>query len=466
MRYNLWDCHETARLFGALKAEMQDRRLEGHWDYYTTWVQPLCQAVLNMQRRGMLLDRDAKHKYQVGLNRELRETDRDIVRFARDSSFAHTDKFPNSKAQVSKLLFEHLGLRGGHKTKTGTGKSVEQSSLVSVLRQLRKRDADARPLLENLFHRSRLQTIKDRYLNLPVDPDGRVRARVKMTGTKTFRFAYADPALQQYPPEIRYLFTAAPGHVYLAPDYRQVEARVMAILSDDHPSLDAFARGDDIHRVNALDLFALSAAEWDQLGLGAKPYRNTSKGFLYRITYGGEGATDKTKVYCPCPNCKDKSPPTVDMSPKEILAAEARWFAAHPAVRRFQVDLIEEVRRQGYYESPFGPRCWMAEEWSTAKEREIKNKPMQMNTALLMNERQVKLDRLDCPLLLQMHDGFIAEVPESPGSAVDQWAADIKGVLEEPCPPLGGTVFPVDMAVGYNWGSFAPNNTNGLKEIG
>ena len=94
----------------------------------------------------------------------------------------------------------------------------------------------------------------------------------------------------------------------------------------------------------------------------------------------------------------------------------------------------------------------MAEEWSAVKEREIKNKPMQMNGALLMNERQVKLDRLGCPILLQNHDAFLVEVPESPGGLVDQWKADIKGTMEEPCEQLGGMVFPVDVSLGYNWG--------------
>ena len=122
-------------------------------------------------------------------------------------------------------------------------------------------DEGAQPILEALFHRSRLQTIDERYLNVEPHPDGRVRARVKMYGTKTYRFAYAEPALQQMPPECRHFFVPPPGSILISVDYSQLEARLLAYLAHDETSIRVFQAGGDVHTANAADLFNLTTTE-------------------------------------------------------------------------------------------------------------------------------------------------------------------------------------------------------------
>lgn len=451
--YNLWDSYNTAQLFFALRDELADPLVD-NWRYYSEWVQPLLRAVLNMTRRGLLLDRKAKREYQLELNRELAATDQLICQFADGVGFTYTDKFPNSDSQVAKLLYEHLGLRGGKRTEGGRG-SADLEALTRLLRELRVRDEPCRELLYNLFHRSRLQTIKERYLKLDPHRDGRVRAIVKPTGTKTFRYAYAEPPLQQYPPECRHFFVSGAGYVYLSADYAQLEARILAILAGDSASLAAFAAGEDIHGRNACDLFGLPDTEWQGLQVDDRyePYRNFAKSYLYGISYGGSAETMKTKLYCPCPRCVDKVAPTVYLTRDRILEAELRWFAAHPAVRIFQRELCEFVRRNHYYQSPFGVRRYVSKPWGPELEREVKNIPEQLNAALLINRAQVRLDRMSAPIVLQNHDQLLFQVPESPGSGVDQWAADIRGVMEAPVPALDGYSFPVDLSIGSTWGN-------------
>ena len=461
--YNLWDCHTTARLFFALRDELKDPQLGHQWDYYQSQVQPLQTAVQHMQARGILLDKAEKRRTQTKLSKELSATDALICRYADEVGFSYTDKFPNSNAQVSKLLFDHLGLRGAKRTDSGR-LSSDQESLTRALRQLRVRDRGALPLLHNLFHRSRLETVRDRYFKIPVDSDSRVRPRVKITGTKTFRYAYAEPPLQQYPPEIRRMFRASPGCVLLAADYSQVQARILAILSGDNTSLTTFATpGGDVHVANTLDLFGMSIKQWEALGPESKSYRNFAKTFLYGIAFGGKSETMKTKLYCPCDRCADLVPDTVELTRPQIKAAEERWFAARPEVRRWQTDLVRDVSRQHYYESPFGVRRMIAKPWGAELEREVKNIPMQMNEALLMNQRQVRLDQAGLPIIFQMHDAFYLEVPQA---QVDNIAAEVRGIMEDPCPELGGHVFPVDIEVGENWGAFGPDNPNGLRKLG
>ena len=460
--YNAWDTYYTAHLAGALHKEMNLPKFGGQWEYYTQWVEPLQRAVLNMQRRGLWLNKEVLGDYRREVRRELKDTDKFIKDTADSHNFTYTDKFPNSDIQVAKLLFDTIGLKPHKKTPKGRP-SVDQDALTRVLKYFRKMDEPHRDLIYALFHRSRLQTILERYITkLEPDVDGRVRANVKLTGTKTFRFAYAEPALQQYPNEVRKIFWAKEGHKYVAVDYSQLEARILAILSGDQASLGVFTDGADVHAANTRDLFGWDEEEWSTMdSVPRKAARNYAKAFLYRISYGGEGSTDKSKTFCPCPKCAHRNPPTLTLKKAEILETERRWFQRHPAVRQFHRDLLRGVQQKGYYEAPLGVRRFIAQPWGSDLERELKNLPMQMNAALLMNRAQVRLDRLGAPICLQMHDEFLLEVPEK---EVDLWMSRTCDVMQTPVPELGNTVFPVDVKVGRNWGDWSPDNPEGLKE--
>ena len=236
-KYNCWDATFTAHLVAPL---MRDLAEQGQLENYLAWTQPLARAVANMQKRGLLVDRGALSAYKQEVKRELRAADEVILGQDRQGTVTDpTGKSPNgigSSAKLAQYLFEDLGLKPPKTTATGKT-STDQETLYRVLRDLRKKDEHARPVLEQLFHRSRLKTILQRYLDMPIDMDGRVRASVNMAKVKTWRFSYDSPALQQLPPEVRHVFVARPGHVFLAADYSQIEAPVLAYLAGDEVSI-------------------------------------------------------------------------------------------------------------------------------------------------------------------------------------------------------------------------------------
>ncbi len=267
---------------------------------------------------------------------------------------------------------------------------------------------------------------------------------VKMYGTKTMRFSYSEPALQQFPPEARHVFVSAEGNSLLQIDFSQLEARELAYFSGDTPSIQVFESDGDVHKQNASELFDIPPEEV------SKPHRNFAKTFLYGLSYGGSVETMKTKLFCPCPKCEKSVPPTLALKRADMKDAETRWSRIHHRVREFQEETAKGVRNRHYYESPMGARRWIAKPWGAELDRELKNLPMQFGGALLMNQRQVALDRLSCPIILQMHDSFLLEVPDS---EVDSWAETVKGVMEAPVDGLGGVSIPVDIEVGKNWGN-------------
>ncbi len=315
--YNAWDSYNTARLVGPLLTELRDNK---QLEHYCAHVEPLQTAVVNMQARGLLCSRQAKSLYRSTLRVELQDVDSCL-----DSWYKHriggagklVSFNPNSPKQVAAHLFGSyedggLGLLPSKAIKTGY--SVDQEALTGILRKLRKKDEHAIPFLHALFHRSRLQTIDERYLDFDIDPDGRVRPQVQMAKAKTFRLAYREPPLQQFVPEIRHMFVAKPGYVFLSRDYSQLEAKLLAYMSGDQVSIKGFEAGQDAHRRNAIDLFNPTL----DITKGERDY---AKSFLYRIIYGGAGS-EKERTSCPCTQwgCASKLPPVVDLKRADKLA--------------------------------------------------------------------------------------------------------------------------------------------------
>jgi DNA polymerase-1 len=322
------------------------------------------------------------------------------------------------------------------------------------LGHLRKKDQDYTTRLHELFHRSRLQTILERYLVVEGDIDGRVRPTIKLGGTETGRFAYAGgpgEAVQQWPHEIRGLIRARPGFVFVGRDYSQIEARILAVLSQDYLSLATFAKGRDVHEQNCRDLFGLTVSEYDSLDPTRKvALRNYAKTFLYGLSYGGKADTIKMKLFCPCWRCISKAPPQVNLSTVEIKRAAARWETAHDAIMTWRAWLVDSVYGYGQdrtWTSPFGWRCRMWESQAEG-ERSLMNRPMQHCASVIINRAMVRLQRLGVPLSLQMHDELIAEVPEADAERTLTLMGEI---MEIPVPELANTIFPTSSGSGQTW---------------
>jgi DNA polymerase-1 len=449
--YNAWDCYATAKLVPAIGKELRDN---GQFWFFEERVWPLVDVVLGMQRRGLQLDTGAKTRYRRQLRRELRETEESILAADPTGELAKpTPKYPNglnSWLRKGKFLFTTLGLKPTKLTDTG-GESTDQESLVRILRGLRKKDEPYRPVIEALFHRSRLRTIDSRYLDLDVGEDGRVRPTIKVVGAETGRLAYADPPLQQYPKEARHIYRAPDGYNFISADYRQLEARILAHLSQDQGSLEVFEAGGDIHQQNACDLFGYDVDTYEGLDPAKRvAVRDFSKTFLYGLSYGGEAETMKTRLYCPCPKCVDKVAPTLDLKRAQIREAARRWFSLHQPVVRWRNQLTRTVTRgDNSYTNAFGRKRYFFTPWPTV-EREILNFPMQSTAADLINRVMIQLHAEGAPMVLQMHDSLMLEVREE---ETEKWARRLKEVMETPVKEVGRVQFPVDLQVGPNWGS-------------
>lgn len=440
--YNLWDVHATALVHRALRDEMGK---QGDPAYYEREVWPTVPAVLALQRRGIPVDTARLAELSRTYREELAATDDEVRKLA-----GRPDANLNAPAQRADILFNVLGFTAPKQTSTGRD-STDQDVLDTLYRKLGKRD-DRRAVLEKMFHRSKVNTIVTRYLTM-YPRGGRVFPTVKFCGTETERLAYAGPPLQQYPANGRWLairsaFRASPGNVLVAADYSQLEARILAVLARDTVSLDAFARGEDIHAMNAMDMFAYDAtAYWAMPDMPRKGARNYSKSFLYKITYGGAAEALKAKAFCPCPVCADDVPPVAHLGREAAKAAGDRWFARHRPVLDFRRQLESDIIARHYWESPLGGRRWLFSPWRDAQ-REAYNLPMQWIASQIVRRAMRRLHAEAAPMVLQMHDSIALEVPRAEAESA---RATLAEAMQQPVPELGGTVFPVETAVGERW---------------
>lgn len=370
---------------------------------------------------------------------------------------------PNSRDQVRTWLFESLSLRPS--THTDGGKpSVNADALNRILQRKPTSKAEAarvetaRPILYDLMHRARLQKIDQDYLD-PDVRDGRVFPRIKMEGTEGGRYAYADPPVHSWPPEIRHLVAARPDHVILSADFRAIEYRVWAYDCGDPELIRIFDQNAndpespewDIHIRTSCELFGWKLEEFLALEKEKqKGARLVSKTFAYGvILYRGKPETAQTKVVCPCPRCADKVPPTITLTAAEKKRQAQRWFMRHPHALRWQSRIDSHVARHKWLDNPFGRRRYFSKPWGPELAREASNWRIQSTAREIIRRAEIALHRLGHPLILQHHDSLVEEVPADRALG---YAREMREVMEAPIPELGGRSFPCEVSIGPSWG--------------
>jgi DNA polymerase I len=98
------------------------------------------------------------------------------------------------------------------------------------------------------------------------DRHDRIHANMKQSGTKTGRFSYSDPNLQNLPKEdespfpVRRAFIPAPGKFFTLIDYKQMEFRLMLDYAGQTDLIDRILAGHDPHEATAELVRAMGTA--------------------------------------------------------------------------------------------------------------------------------------------------------------------------------------------------------------
>jgi DNA polymerase I - 3'-5' exonuclease and polymerase domains len=291
---------------------------------------PVREVLVRMERHGVLIDTALLAQQSHALGSQI------LALEAQAHELAGQPFNLGSPKQLGEILFGKLGLPVKRKTATGQPSTDEE-----VLSEL----ALDYPLPKLLLEHRTLAKLKSTYTDkLPqmVNPDtGRVHTNYGQATAVTGRLSSNDPNLQNIPirtpqgREIRKAFIAPPDHRLISADYSQIELRIMAHLSEDASLLDAFARGLDIHKATASEIFdvPIEAITAEQ--------RRYTKAVNFGLIYGmgAYGLAQQLGI--------DKT------AAQQFID---RYFARYPGVAQYMQRTREQARAQGYVETVFGRR--------------------------------------------------------------------------------------------------------------
>ncbi|MFM1822910.1 MAG: hypothetical protein RI967_1176, partial [Planctomycetota bacterium] len=282
---------EDAELALALASRLEPVLAErGHRHAYDDLEVPLVPVLARMERAGIRVDRDELAAQRRGLEVRLAK-----LREAIAADAPHPFN-PDSPKQLSQVLFNApdaeppgLGLRVVKRTATGASTDSE------VLEKLAEDPACRSTLPERILEYRQLAKLVGTYLkalDAAVLPStGRIHCAFHQTGTATGRLSSSDPNLQNIPirtevgAAIRRAFVADEGMSFVSADYSQIELRFLAHFSGDPGLCEAFARGDDIHRAVAAQVFEVAPDAVDDTQRSAAKMVNF--GIVYGITASG-----------------------------------------------------------------------------------------------------------------------------------------------------------------------------------
>ena len=392
---------------------------------------PLTRVLARMERRGVRID-------EAALARLSQEYEADLSRIEGEIFALAGEKFlVSSPKQLQRILFEKLRLPVAKKTKTG------YSTDEDVLEQL----AAQHELPARILAHRRLAKLKNTYIDaLPplVNPrTGRIHPTFNQLGAATGRLSATRPNVQNIPirtPEgvrIREAFVAAEGAVLLSADYSQVELRILAHYSGDESLIEAFRRGEDIHRRTAAEVAGIAPAE-----VGDEQ-RARAKAVNFGIIYGSSAFGLANQL---------------GIASADAQATIDAYLARYRGVRRFLDETIEAAREQGFVRTHLGRRRYLPDLRSrnrtlrNAAERMAVNSVIQGTAADLIKKAMVAVDaavsaeRLPAQMILQVHDELVFEVPEAEVQRVGSRVRELmEGVLPLRVPLV------VDVGSGRNW---------------
>ena len=389
------------KIFAKLE-ELEERTL------YEEIEMPLVYTLYDMQRAGILVDKQALVDYGVELRAGIEALQ------ARIYAEAGEEFNINSPKQLGEILFVKLGMKGGKKTKSG------YSTAADVLEKL----AEDHEIVADILNYRTLTKLNSTYaeglLNF-IQADGRIHGEFNQMVTATGRISSTNPNLQNIPVRtelgrrFRTVFVPKPGCVFIDADYSQVELRILASLSGDAKLIAAYKDASDIHAVTASQVFHVPLEEV------TPELRRNAKAVNFGIVYGisAFGLSEGLSI-----------------SRSEAKEYIERYFAAYPDVKKYLDGEVAFAHEHGYVKTIFGRRRpvpdinasnFMRRSFS---ERVAMNSPIQGSAADIMKKAMNEVNRAlraggyASRIVLQVHDELLIEAPVAEQEAVKALLVD------------------------------------------
>lgn len=359
---------------------------------------PLVKVLCDIEHAGVKIDADFLNNYSKVLGKQIEITESEIytkagVRF----NIA-------SPKQVGEVLFDRLKIPYKWKKTSTNQYSTDEEKLNEL--------ASENDVVKTILEHRKLSKLKSTYVDaLPLminQKTGRVHSSFNQARAATGRLASENPNLQNIPikdeagREIRKAFIPRDeDHLIFSADYSQIELRLIADISNEEAMMEAFIKGQDIHRATAAKVYGIpyEAVSADQ--------RRNAKTVNFSILYGA-GSTNISRQ--------------LGISRTEAKELIDQYFNTYTGLKKYMSGVVEAARSDGFVKTLLGRKRVLRDINSknalarTNSERVAVNTPIQGTAADLIKLAMIKIhDRLSkedlqTKMILQVHDELVFDV--------------------------------------------------------
>lgn len=396
---------------------------------------PLVSVLAAMESEGIRVDVGFLNHLSEKLTEDISKLEQGIYEEAGEEFNLASPK------QLGDILFDKLKLGGSKPKKTKTGQYATGEEVLSYL-------AEEHQIIKNILEWRQLIKLQNTYVDaLPKQIDTktkRIHTEYMQAVAATGRLSSNNPNLQNIPirtergRQVRKAFVAKDENfVLMAADYSQIELRIIAALSQEPNMIEAFQRGEDIHRSTASKVFQVPLEEV------TKEQRSHAKTVNFGIIYGVSafGLSNQTNL------SRAES--------KELIDA---YYESYPKLKSYIQEQIGVARDKGYVQTVSGRRRYLKDIHSQnamvrgGAERNAINAPIQGSAADIIKIAMIRIhkrlteENWQSKMLLQVHDELVFDAHKE---ELENLKTMVKHEMENAFHlevPLT-----VDIGVGDNW---------------
>lgn len=390
---------------------------------------PLTLVLAKMEHTGVAIDCEYLKELSSYMTEKLAELEDLIYQLAGEPFNI------NSPKQVAEVLFDKLELK--------TKKKKSRSTSAEVLEELAQEYEICEYILQHRKFAKLKSTYTDALPTLISKKDGRIHTTYNQALTVTGRLSSSNPNLQNIPirseegNKIRSAFCAMDkeNSFILSADYSQIELRLLAHVSGDEHLIHAFTSGEDVHAMTAAKVFGVELKDV------TKEMRRRAKAVNFGIVYG---------------QSKYGLAKSLGITNAEAQEFIDKYFETYPKVKEYMNNEVEFVTQNGYVETAFGRKRYLASELQSSNyqirefaQRAAINQPLQGTAADLIKIAMIRvdkaIDKMKTKMIMQVHDELVFEVPKD---ELEQ----LKSIILD-CMALKDQNLKVPLDVDINYGS-------------
>ncbi len=246
----------------------------------------------------------------------------------------------------------------------------------------------------------KLRDIKQRILN------GRVYPEFKQIGTITGRMSSLKPNVQNIPRDLRSIFKAQEGNVFVIADFSQIELRLAAEYVNEEKMIKAFKEGKDMHRYTASLLLGKPESEITH------EERQLAKAVNFGLIYGisAKGLMEYAKTY------------GVDIDIEKAQALREGFFEYYTGFKHWHEKVKRELRehREVVGTTLLG-RKYVAHTFPDAVNYPIQGSGADLlKLSVLMVNAALRAESLKANVVNLIHDEIVLECDQKEAHKVEE----------------------------------------------